>query len=489
LSLTNRTSFKRSFTSFAGYPLVLVALASLLRSIPIIIAWPYAVGFDTNASYLAWMYEGFPNSVSLLFRDTLLSQVFMNFIFLIYSNPFEILNAFAIIFQAGLALSVYLYARSVAKLGKRFAFAAGLIFTVSLLTFRLTWDQYRVSLALIFALLTWVILSVERHKRVRYFAVLLGVLITLSNPLPAALFIGSMTIHLMFKVSQIRKMWIELLTTIIAASLLVAQLLLIFSGPVNTASIAIEGLRTFGGTAGSLNGLSYFFFMSWPLLLLLPFAVLHTKNEYHWIWLFLVLAIALLGPILGLGVFSLWIYWLIGFPLSILFGIALQRSGATTIMKYLGIASILISLVLVIFWVTSTPESANWYFTKTLNPNDTTPVGYLQTTVDLPYQNQLMILLNKSINSIPRNSTIYLPGQFYGFALTVSNHNHVNLVNIGVIDPNQFSTSFAEIESRTGSYTLWLTNPNGWFGVYAMPSNFNISIYGGRFSLYYIGSS
>jgi hypothetical protein len=483
----SKFNFKPIPSSSVGYPILLVIIAAAVRSIPVVIAWPYAVGFDTNASYLPWMILGFPNSILLLFRDTVLSQIFMNAVYAIYPHPFEILDAFGIFFQAALTLSVYLYARKAAKMSDRFSFVAGLAFSLSILTLRLTWDQYRMGTALILVILTWVLLSLGTKNKMRYFAIPISILVVFSDPLPAIIFIGSMIIYLILKRSQTRRMQLELSVTATVIILQVLELLLVFTSP-NEAGAPGLGLGTFGGAGASLNGLSYLLFTCWPLLVLAPLAFRSISAEYHWTWLLSVLVFGILSPFTGLSSFSLFSYWLISFPLAILFALALEHNGRK-IVRFVGIGLIVLSLLLVVFWVSSTPEAPNPYFSTALSGKDATPIGYLQTTVDLPFQAQLMNLLNQSINCLPKNSTIYLAAQFYGFALVIPNHSGVKVTNIGEIDPNFFNTSFSQIASQVGSYTLWLTQPNGWYGVGAMPSNFHISINGGQFSLYYIAAA
>ncbi len=475
------------FPRSISYPASLALIASLIRLIPIIIAWPFPVGFDTNAFYLPWMFQTFPSTLGELFKDTLLSQLFMNGVYLIYPHPFGILNAFGIFFQVALALCVYLYARKVVRLSHGFSFVAGLAFTLNLLTLRLTWDQYRMALGLIFVILTWVLLSTNSPRSLKFFAVPTAILMVFSNPLPTLVFIGSMVVYLALKRSEIKRMYLELSTTLIVLALQILELALLFTSP-NSSGAPVEGLGTFGNATASLQGLYYLAYTSWPLLAIVPIAIRRIRKEYHWTWLVSVLVLVILGPIVGLGPISQFGYWMISFPLAIIFGLTCERN-RKMIVKFLVPSLIIVSLVLALFWVTSTPEAPNLYFSTSLTGKGViTPVGYLQTTVDLPFQAQLMSLLNQSINSVPKNSTIYFPAQFYGFALVTPNLNGVKLTNIGEIAPSFYSTSFYQIDSRTGSYTVWLTKPNGWYGVFAMPPNFRISINGGEFSLYYISS-
>ncbi|MDH2900241.1 MAG: hypothetical protein PXY39_04660, partial [archaeon] len=103
---------KLKLSSTMQYGLLAVAAAALLRTIPVIIAWPYPVGYDTTAFYIPAMEAAFP-SVQQLFTQGSLLSVIMILFYRIYSNPFVIDDAFGIAIQAILAYSVYVYARKV----------------------------------------------------------------------------------------------------------------------------------------------------------------------------------------------------------------------------------------------------------------------------------------------------------------------------------------------------------------------------------------
>lgn len=480
--MLNPVLTKNRLLSPLGFPVLLVLIASLLRLIPVILAWPYPVGFDTNAFYLPGIFQGVP-SLYTIFVSAQLNQFLLSSIYLLYPHPFVILNAFSIVLQAALAESIYLYARKVTKLDLRLSFVAGLVFTLSILTLRLTWDQYRMTLALIFVLLAWVSLGLD-SKRKKYFSVPLIILSVLSNPLPAGLFILSMLLYLFLKWRSLKQLQVEILTTVVGLSFFIAQQYFAPPGQLIATSVPIKFLGFSGELIRVVNGLDFLVFTGWTLLVLLPVMIFRIRNEYHWIWLGFVFASATLGPFVGLGVPPSWIYWLISFPLSILFVLALKNNQGKFV-KYLGTFLIVVSLAMSLVYLSTSPTAPNAYFASTLS-NSGSPTGYLQSTVDLPQQPPLMNLLKKSISYVGNNSTIYLPAQFYGLALVLPNPRHVKLRNIGEIDPSFSNTSFSQIVQFKSSYTIWLTKPNGWYGVSSLPENFHVSLNGGEFSLYVI---
>jgi hypothetical protein len=474
-----------SIVSVLKYPLFLLLIAVTLRLIPVILAWPYPVGFDANAFYLPGMFQGVPSLYSVFFSAQF-NQLILSFVFLLYPHPFVILDVVSVALQAMLALSIYLYARTVTKLGRDYSFLAGFVFTLSILSLRLTWDQYRMSFALCFALLGLAFLRMESRNK-RFLALPLVVMSILSNPLPAALFLLSMIVYLAFKWKAIRKLGPEIITTVTGLFFFVVQQLFAPRGQLIATSIPIKILGFGAELREVVNGIEFLLFTAWALIILLPLVIFKIKNEFHWIWFGLVLVSAVLGPFGGLGVPPSWIYWLMSFPLSILFVIALKSSGWKAI-KYLGITLIVASFFFSAVYLTTSPSAPNPYFQATLN-NSGSPTGYLQSTVNLPQQQQaVMTLLNDSLHYVGTgvNSTIYLPGQFFGLALVLPNPQHVRLVNIGEIDPQFSTTNFNQIAPFNNSFTVWLTNPNGWYGVTSLPSNFQLAISDGGFSLYFI---
>ena len=69
VSFLNGHSVARSRAAIVAnfYPILAFMVAALVRTLPAVAAWPYAVGFDTNALYIPAML-GRPPSLNLIFE-------------------------------------------------------------------------------------------------------------------------------------------------------------------------------------------------------------------------------------------------------------------------------------------------------------------------------------------------------------------------------------------------------------------------------------
>lgn len=447
-------------------------------------AWPFPLGFDTNAYYLPEMLQGIPNLITV-FRTAQLNLLILSSLYKLYPHPFVILNVVGIALQSGLGISLYFYCTKVVKLTPSQSFVSCLAFITNVLTFRLTWDQYRMSLGLIFALLTWATLS-SKSQRVKLFSIPLVVLMISSNFLPALLFLCSMITYLAINGLKALKLMFELLVTIIGSWLFTLQNFV----PSNEGSVQARSLLSYGTNSifpVAITGFAFFVFTSWMLI---PFSILAARkalNKIHGIWFCVVFGIALLGPFIRLlTVYCIWIYWMIPFPLAIFLGLFFANNDR---MKLITCVFLTLGLVLTTTYIISSPVSPSPYYRLNLWPVTGIPTGYLQSTVPISQESQLLILLNDSIFSVSPNSIIFLPAQFYGFALLQANPHHVILEDIGEIDSLDGNTSFEQVQNLThltGSYTIWFSHANGWYGVDSLPSNFRICLTEGEFSLFQI---
>jgi hypothetical protein len=420
-------------------------------------------------------------------------------------NIFLVLNLFAVILSTGLAISIFLYNRKVIGLGNRLSFVSTLAFIFSILVLRLTWDQYRMSMGLIFAILALVFLSSTR-KKFQYIAVPLSILVCISNFEPVIFFLPTLAIQTFLDVLRKKKSTVDLIPVI--AILLVCLPLLVYEfkvspqylGPV-TGYFPLRFFPSFqSGIIEAVRGLEYLLYTSWPLLIFAFILLMKTKNRrdlfasYHFIWLFLVLFAAIVVPLIGIRIAglqdpSLWMYWMIPFPLTAIFAQTLKEQ--TPRAKFIH----LLATALVVFMITTSLAYAT---TPSTNPSpysklgttfqDNTPAGYLQTAVSLRQTMQVYQLLNRSITNLPSNSTIFIAQEFYGLALTLNNPNRINITNIGQVGALGMS-AFSKINSTGNGYTIWLTHPNGEYGIYSFPASYIIVYTLGDFSLYQMKSA
>jgi hypothetical protein len=222
-----------------------------------------------------------------------------------------------------------------------------------------------------------------------------------------------------------------------------------------------------------------------------PLALRTKKINFHMIWFILVLLIAIFLPLLGRAfVFEpiSWFYWVMSFPLSIFFGAALQsyfdspKKASYKIVRNFAALAVLILVVISVTYSVTSPLSPSPYSIIGATFASSQPLGYLQSTIPTSQEGDLISLLRTSLSTLPNNSTLYLGEQFYGLSLILPNANSIRLMPVGLIDSE---ANLSSIVSLGSGYTVWWTNPTGWYGVNTIPSNFIITNTVGAFTLYH----
>jgi hypothetical protein len=113
------------------------------------------------------------------------------------------------------------------------------------------------------------------------------------------------------------------------------------------------------------------------------------------------------------------------------------------------------------------------------------PTGYLQSTVSISQEGQLLTLIQRALSTLPANATLYLPAQFFGLAFNMRHHGDVSIVYIGEVNPWS-SPAFLRIGTDPGAYTIWWRAGQGWYGVPTLPLNCTVIGYSGDFALYQV---
>ena len=152
-------------------------------------------------------------------------------------------------------------------------------------------------------------------------------------------------------------------------------------------------------------------------------------------------------------------------------------------MKILAGGLIIVMIALSVSYATSSPLAPTQYSSLAQTFDSSIPAGYLQSTVPISQQGELIKLLNQSLYTLPNNSKLYLPQEFYAFALLNPNPRNVNVTNLGQLAVLGVQ-GLDQINSTCNSYTLWWINGTGWYGISSLPSNFQAVKTQGDFSLY-----
>jgi len=476
------------------YPILAGLLALLVRLIPVILSWPYPAGFDTTAYYLPLMVKGIPD-LTWVFHNFSLQQLVLSLMYVAYPNAFVNLSVFAILLQIGLSLSVYSYSLRVQRFSERTAFLTSTMFTFSLITLRLGWDQYRMMLALFFAILVLTVLA-SQNPRVRYLAVGFASLVILSNALPAALLILSLAVHLAWNYKRLNVLRAELVSLVTAVVVFGSQEFFITAGNGVGSSVPFSTIPFSLGLAESTYGLLFLLLMSWPSLILLPLGAFRRLSGLHGPFLILTIFCGLVPTVIGVYMVSpITVFWMASFPLAIMFG-TVMKANSRRIVKSFAILMLIFTIVMGFSFVLSSPEAPTLYLSLSQSFVQYFPNGYLQSTVPLSQEGNLIALLDHAIPILPPNSTFVVPQQFYGLALMSQNPNQVRIVNAGqigvaqnTIDPipvNVNVNPITSLESMHGSFTVWWTQPNNWYGVSEFPSGFHTWLAGEGFSIFLI---
>ena len=461
---------KLKLSSTVQYGLLAVAAAALLRTIPVILAWPYPVGYDTTAFYIPAMEAAFP-SVQQLFTQGSFLSVIMILFYRIYSNPFVIDDAFGIAIQAILAYSVYVYARKVPELKPQIAFLASIIFSFNLLTLRLTWDQYRMSLSIVCVIFTLIFLG-SKSALVRYLSIPLTAVASIFNPLPVVFLVFSVMIDAVLSYRQIT-------SKLIAESACVALAVFLVSIQYVAHTVvggAVPQFAAIPGSQGLLYGLEFFLYTAWPLLIFLPLFFIKQQKGFHLYWFYVILFFAFVAPLIGvLTISSLWILWIAGFPLAIIFGQTLNLYHNSKIVRTIAALLLISSISISLVYVSSSPLQPAYLPSIARAFSTNTPPGYLQSTVAISQEPELMQVLNTTMHTLPNGSVVLLPEEFYGLAFVFHNPGNLNLTDVGI----GIGASLTKFAGLRGDYIVWWNSSS-------FPQNFKMANYNNEYALYSI---
>ena len=94
------------------FPLLAFALPALVRSIPMVLSWPYPIGFDT-IRYISTIQQKQVFSLGLIgfFKGSNLFNAVAALPYVIFNDPVAIINVLGPLLLGALCFTVYFYAR------------------------------------------------------------------------------------------------------------------------------------------------------------------------------------------------------------------------------------------------------------------------------------------------------------------------------------------------------------------------------------------
>jgi hypothetical protein len=454
------------------YALAALLGAALLRLVPVILVWPYPVGFDTTAYYIPYMLQNAFPSLLEIFRQFVLIQLVLKILYAIYPHPFVLLDGLAIVLQVALTLSVYVFAIRVAKLKPQLSFFAAVAFSFNLLTLRLTWDQYAMSFGLISGIFALISIHVQRPK-LRFLSILFTVLTVLFNPLPAVMLLVTMLVDIVFSFRKFLSNLPEILSFVLGSLFFLVQRNNFTQYLSSPSSSNLGKLVPVPGLAGFLLTSGFLFYTAWALLIFIPILLVKERQGHALFWLYVVLFFAFIAPLIGIfTIYSLWILWFASFPLGIIFGRTMLLYGNYKIVRYAAALTLIATVSISIVYVSSSPLRPVYYPSMAKTYAGTIPAGYLQSTVAISTESKLMQILNSTILSLPPRSTVLLPQEFYGLALTFHNTKNLNLTTVGEVS----AQTLFEFVSFKGDYIVWwnLSIPTANFHIVLNNANYTL---------------
>lgn len=469
-----------------NYALMAFALGAGIRAIPVVLAWPYSVGFDTTALYIPLMLKGPPSLDAILTYPGLNSLLVWSG-YQLFRQPFFVLDFFGAILQGALAWSSYVYGRSVVILEKKFAFLTSILFTLSPITLWLTWDQYRISESLVATMIALVAIR-SQSRRIKLMTVPLTLVVVATNPLPSVFLLLTLMAQTLFDYRRSRPFVIGLLASTIGGVCFAVQLWVLATSGLLSSNVQVSVLGPLGGANMALFGVAFLIFTSWPLLSFLPWTIKLREFSPHMFWLLMVVFFAVV--LLTAGIYIIppaFVYLMSSFPLAMFSGVAIKRFSTKRVFRVFLVVVLAFLTINAASYLISSPLSPTGYMALDQPFRYYLPTGYLQSTVPISYQKDLMQLLAISMSSLPPDAILYLPRQFYGLGLMVQNPRHLTLVDIGEANPWNPSP-FESVVSDGGSFTIWFIRGSSWYGISTLPTNFETIQTQGQFALYQIVS-
>ena len=457
-----------------------------MRMLPEILSWPYPLGYDTVAYYLPKMVIRFGLRVSdipeLLRFDRGLLYLLASLMATFFGDCFMALKFLGPLLYGLLSLILYVYVEHGLRMGWKKAFTASMLFSLSLLSLRVSWDLYRNMLGLIFALTTLTL--VERRS---WLATPTALVTVLSHELSSAMLMAMLIVRL---VAGRRFGWRDVGRGPLVASatssvaLFVCQRLI--TPAVSPPQIVLS--RPLEGATWLASDLYFFTLASAPLLILAAPSIGRLRGDVD-AWSALTAAAFTLSVV---GVGAPWYYryrvlLMMCIPLPIYASETL--SSKTGIVKAVALATLL--AVAVPYLMTSPSKPWNYYaLAASPVPRVYTrmPSGFLQNVVPLDEFPYLDGLMKEAVAKVPNGCVLVMPRQFYGLALYYLGPRD-GLIDVGEVSLTRGGLELVVEAARglntTGKiYTVWWGKANMWYGVSKIPESFKPVVASGPFTLY-----
>jgi hypothetical protein len=483
------------------FPLMAFLVPLFVRCIPEILMGPYLVGFDTMAFYVPdvtlWLHNGIN-----LWGLFLSAPLFFAILFSIVASGGPLILVLKIIpplLLGFLGLSIYVYARKGLDWSPLKSIVPALLGTVYFVALRVSWDQFRNELGLVFFFSVLTLLSVKKPSSwKRYFLLSLSmVAVSLSHQLVAVIMFGIVAFTV---VDELFRKKYGIAVNLVVVSL-PALLFLILNYLGNVASGFIDYSTNLGSPLASWTGFTsyssmlmseagFFLYCFLPLLPLVMISLKGFRNLQMRSWL-LFSFILLLIPLASVSPFR-WVLMLT-YPLVFYATETLSRLKSVKWKRFnfticrVALAYLVLSTIILSFgFILATPENPIFYFKSTQNNGfnsyiNEIPSSMLENTLSVSDCQDTVNVVHWFKDNLNSSALLLTHTAFYSWAILALGPDQVT--DYGFDNPAIAAATAAQ-QGHTQIFLIWWVDGQGWYGLPTVPSSFEEVYRSGRIAIY-----
>ena len=485
----------------------------VVRCIPMFLAWPYPIGFDT-IRYITMIQHRQVLSLGIIgfFKGTNLFYAVAALPYALTSNAVLVVNVLGPLLLGILCFTMYLYARKSLGWSGWKSLLVSLLVSIYFVSLRDSWDLYRQTLGIIFLVITLISLKTFRSPHRYYIASAFMVLTVLSHELAAViLFFIISLLALEFLVKKSFKDFGYLFfATILPIGLFLFGLYSPQTGAITIPSNIVASQPSFGLALYMGGLLVYCYGIIAPFIILGLLRLKDSALRYWGLFCLLIVFLEMLNPSLPLYLWYRWILILV-YPLlfftvqgvDVLWQSILRIKGKFRRLGPKIFVGVYIFLILTLsgYYLTTSPDNSFSYFSEYNSYLSSIPSSMIQNPIPIQdnpsmvncfnwlscntakdsaviehyalYDSTTIYLRNHSLFSITEESS-------YTWSLSWSNSQNVTSMTQRMV---QVANETLAIGSAKSVYTVWWINGQGWYGIPSLPAEFKVVFQSGNMAV------
>jgi len=465
------------------FGLLAFAVTFGVRALPEILAWPYAIGYDTIGSYIPFMLDWGSGNYAT-FTPSTGGWLLYSILGLAYSfariDPILIAKTTGPLLYGLLGLSEYYFASRGLQWSSGKSLLPVIVGSFYFVSLRLSLDLFRNTLGLSLLLVS-LTLSLDIKSRVRLVTfALVAWLTTIAHLLAATILIGIVFLVMLRIQKQRRWRMIGLLPCLLQYGL-------------SLFSYQSNGTPLFSAPNSSINPLIAYAFPLYifgPLLPIAIIGVIKTGNLILKAWVVVCIAgIALtITPVSTSFQLVMADRW----SLMLMIPLLIYSTEGLSILLKKEVPRVRPRLILPFAWLgllvllgtayIALPAESSFQYYQYF-----TPTSMLQSTVSITDSSHVVAALQWLSTNLKTDSVLMTHHAFYGWARA---YFHSNTPIVGY-DPSTTLVMATQLTQRLGYasiYTIWWTNGHGWYGQPSVPSGFSLQFASGSIGVFlYVG--